>query len=82
MDNLKEQYSLQKRLRSMAATGWHPIGTEAADELTRLTAENERLRKALDNISKTYEADASRLIHSNKRIVEIATAALEGLEGK
>lgn len=29
---------LLARLRAMAATGWHPIGAEAADEIDRLRA--------------------------------------------
>ena len=42
---------LVKRLRTMAATGWNPIGDEAADLITTLRAEVERLeREAMTDI--------------------------------
>lgn len=46
-----------------------PIQKEAAAEI-------ERLRAALERISKTYPADAHRLILSQREIINIARAAL------
>lgn len=38
---------LVKRLRTMAKTGWNPIGDEAADEIERLRVRVAELERAL-----------------------------------
>ena len=39
---------LVKRLRTMAKTGWNPIGNEAADEIERLRVRVAELERALE----------------------------------
>lgn len=41
------KYPLVKRLRTMAAIGWNPIGDEAADEIERLQSKVNMLEDAL-----------------------------------
>jgi len=39
------EFSLLKRLRTMAGIGWNPIGDEAADEIERLERRVEELER-------------------------------------
>ncbi len=40
------------RLRTMSATGWHPIGDEAAAEIDRLTRERDEAQAERDALAK------------------------------
>ena len=67
---------LVERLRSLAAVDNCQASLEAADEITRLTAENEKLRAALEDIADGLgETD---LIEVGRYAKHIARAALEG----
>jgi hypothetical protein len=71
---------LVKRLRNFddGATPTH----EAADRIEALTAERAKAVEALREIGKTYSADGSRLIHSDKQIINMVCIALAEIEGK
>jgi hypothetical protein len=77
--------SLVERLRAMYSHRGDGIptqfvnhdGPEAADELTRLTAENARLRGALVEVEKILREGPSRPV---ERAHKVATAALNELD--
>lgn len=51
------KYTLVRRLRTMAAIGWNPIGDEAADEIERLQFKVNILEDALRCCSGTAYTD-------------------------
>lgn len=51
------KYPLIRRLRTMAAIGWNPIGDEAADEIERLQTKVNTLEDALRCCSGTAYTD-------------------------
>ena len=60
-----------KRLRDLARVDNCQASLEAADEITRLRAENEKLRAALERIADTDPDEGTQWFH------EVARAALQ-----
>ncbi len=67
-----EERNKELTLQLLATSG------QAADALDKLAKAVEALRK----IGKTYSADGSRLIHSDKQIINMVYIVLAELEGK
>ncbi len=67
---------LVKRLRTMAKTGWNPIGDEAADEIERLRARVASLEESLHYANGTADLAMKHRDDAEKRVAELERALL------
>jgi len=58
------------------------IFEDMADRIEELEAKLEKAMEALQKIKQPYPADAHRLIHGDRQIIEIADAILAELKGQ